>query len=218
MALYYRSSKALSVFSGAQHLVAVSTSWINDKEIKMMRKCLFTLLLFISTSSAYAADHKMPIKGDDILTGSEIQTGNNINKGLVVVFLSAKCPCSDSHTVELLDLQKDFKDFEFIGIHSNADEELEFSKNYFEQKKLPFAVIQDRNTVIADQFKAFKTPHVFVLNSDGKVLYQGGVTNSAHFSRANKKFLREALEDIRAEKTIRTPEGRTLGCVIARSK
>jgi peroxiredoxin len=116
------------------------------------------------------------------------------------------------------DLAKDFPDFEFVGIHSNVDEDLETSKTYFEQKKLVFPVIQDRNAQIADQFKAFKTPHAFVLSSEGKILYQGGVTNSAQFSRANKKFLREALEDIRSKKDIRTPEGRTLGCVIARSK
>jgi hypothetical protein len=183
-----------------------------------MRICLFVVLLFTSVSFVHAADQKIPIIGDNILTGCELQAGSRKTQGLVVVFLSSKCPCSDSHIVEMQDLAKDFPDFEFVGIHSNVDEDLETSKTYFEQKKLVFPVIQDRNAQIADQFKAFKTPHAFVLSSEGKILYQGGVTNSAQFSRANKKFLREALEDIRSKKDIRTPEGRTLGCVIARSK
>lgn len=183
----------------------------------MKRIYTLLMLIFISISNLFAATPKVPFKGINLLNGSEIKVGAK-NSPLVVIFLSSKCPCSDSHIAELQELSHQFSDFEFVGIHSNMDEDLESSKKYFQQKKLNFAIIQDKNTQLADQFKAFKTPHAFVLNPKGQILYQGGVTNSAQFSRANKKFLREALEDIRANKAVRTPEGRTLGCVIARSK
>jgi peroxiredoxin len=184
----------------------------------MKRIFVVLTLIFLSVSEASAAAQKVVFKGENILTGREIEVGAKKSQAVVVIFLSSKCPCSDSHIAELQDLSRDFSDFEFVGIHSNVDEDLEFSKNYFEQKKLPFVVLQDRSAQLADRFKAFKTPHAFVLGSEGQILYQGGVTNSAQFSRANRKFLREALEDIRAHKAVRTPEGRTLGCVIARSK
>ena len=178
------------------------------------------LLLFIPflSLSVNAATYQLPVKGADILSGAEVQTGQKGTQGLVVVFVSAKCPCSDSHVVELQQLVHDFPEFEFVGIHSNADEELDLSMTYFDGKKLPFPVIQDQNSELANQFKAYKTPHAFVLDREGHILYQGGVTDSAQFSRSNKKYLREALEDLQAKRPIRTAEGRTLGCVIARSR
>lgn len=172
----------------------------------------------MSIGVANAATQNLPLKGESILDNTEIQAGQKKSKGLVVVFVSSKCPCSDSHIEELKELAKAFPDFEFVGIHSNMDEDFEVSKSYFEAKKLPFPVIQDHKAKIADDFKAFKTPHAFILKLSGEIVYQGGVTNSAQFSRSNKKFLREALQDIAADRTVEIPEGRTLGCVIARSK
>jgi peroxiredoxin len=139
-------------------------------------------------------------------------------KAIVVVFLSAKCPCSNSHIEELIKLNDDFPDFSFVGIHSNMDEPDSQSQEYFKKLKLPFPVMQDLEAKYADQFAAFKTPHSFILNSKGEILYQGGVSNSHDIKKSDKLFLREALEDITKGQKIRNPEGRTLGCFIVRKK
>jgi len=55
-----------------------------------------------------------------------------------------------------------------------------------------------------------------VIERDGKVLYHGGVTNSQNGAAADQQLLRAALEDVSEGRPVRTPEARTLGCVIAR--
>jgi len=135
----------------------------------------------------------------------------------VVVFMSAKCPCSNSHIPELKNLVSRYKNFEFIGVHSNVNEPPDLTKKYFVEADLPFAVIQDNEAQIADQLKAYKTPHAFVLNPEGKILYQGGVTNSVNAQYAEKHFLKDALEDISQDKPVRLANGRTLGCIIMRT-
>lgn len=158
----------------------------------------------------------------NLITGVELSTGKNVTvssenkKGLVVVFLSAKCPCSNSHVIEITNLAKEFTDFNFVAVHSNKDEPIDLTKEYFVNTKLPFAVIQDQDTKIADDFKAFKTPHAYIILADNKVAYQGGVSDSNNFAESKKKYLREALTDINDNKPVRTPEGRTLGCSISR--
>ncbi len=156
-------------------------------------------------------------------SAAEISTGlpvlveaKNQKKGLVVVFLSARCPCSNSHVTELSKLSKEYPDYLFIGLHSNQDESLEESKSYFNGAHLPFKVLQDEKAELADRFGAFKTPHSYVISPSGDLLYKGGISSSNNFENSKNKFLREALEDISAGKKIRTPEGRTLGCAIAR--
>lgn len=138
--------------------------------------------------------------------------------GTIIVFVSAKCPCSASHEVLLKELASEFKEFNFVGIHSNSDEDTETTKAHFSEAALPFPVLQDRKNSLGNQLGALKTPHAFVLGKDGRILYQGGVTDSHVGSTAKKHFLKEVLEDLRASKPLRHKEGRALGCYIQREE
>ena len=139
-------------------------------------------------------------------------------QGLVVVFLSAKCPCSNSHISELNGIAKAHPEFAFVAVHSNSDETPEMAQKYFRDTGLPFPVIQDAKSQLADELKAFKTPHVFVFDPSGKIQYQGGVTSSAHALTAEHHYLSEVLEDLAAGKAPRLAQSRTLGCVISRER
>lgn len=175
------------------------------------------LALHLALSSSVAAALPYQISGQSVTEDLHVQVGGATKKGLVVVFLSAICPCSNSHLVELKSLKKDYPDFDFIGVHSNTDENKELTSSYFKTANLPFPVVQDSGAKLADEFKALKTPHVFVILSDGKTAYQGGVSSSRHFDdKTDRKYLREALDDLSAGRKVKTPEGRTLGCVISR--
>lgn len=157
--------------------------------------------------------------GHDLVTDKKVEfTKRSEAKGLVIAFMSSLCPCSNSHVGLLKDYKEKFKDFDFLVLHSNQNEELEASKVYFKTSLPDFLVLQDENAKWADEFKAFKTPHAFVLNAQGEVVYQGGVTSSAQASRADRKYLLEVLEDLQAGKKPRVSEGRTLGCMIQREK
>lgn len=183
----------------------------------MMKKVFycawFGMFLF---SRVLAAAPILEVKGQSLVYGKPIQRTVSDKKGLVVVFLSARCPCSNSHVSELISLATEYKDFEFLAIHSNSNEDEQTSKVYFESKKLPFPVIQDSKSHLADLFKALKTPHAFLINSKGEIVYQGGVSNSADFSKADRNFLHDALEDLKANREVKVLNGRTLGCIIQR--
>lgn len=177
---------------------------------------LSLIALNFQNSPAYAEKH-FELHGINLRTQKEI-TQKAGDQGIVVAFLSARCPCSDSHVEELRALSEDFTQFTFVGVHSNADETTEEAQKYFNKQDLPFPILQDQNNKWANQFKAFKTPHVFVFSPQGEVLYQGGVSNSRVFTNADKKFLRQALSDVQAHRKVAFTEGRTLGCSIARVK
>lgn len=134
---------------------------------------------------------------------------------LVVIFMSANCPCSHSHNQEVQQLANEFKDFDFLILHSNPDESAEHAKYYFEHEGFNIPVIQDENLKWANAFHAKKTPHAFVITKN-QVLYQGGVSSSNKFQNAEKKLLRVALNEIKNGKKVSEPMGRTLGCAISR--
>lgn len=156
------------------------------------------------------------LSGFSAVSQQRQQVGIGDKEALVVVFLSAVCPCSDSHIPELRNLQKEYPQFQFVGVHSNEEENVQDTQTYFKDAKLPFTVLRDKKFKIADTFGALKTPHAFVISRQGEVLYRGGVSSSHEFADAEHKYLRAALQDIARKQTVRIPEGRVLGCVISR--
>ncbi|MFN8845444.1 MAG: thioredoxin-like domain-containing protein [Bdellovibrionales bacterium] len=181
-----------------------------------MKKGLVFILAILLSNESLGLINLSNLKGTDLLTNRKIIITPEENIALVVLFLSAKCPCSNSHINEIKNLSQEYSDFTFIAVHSNVDESPEVSKNYFQNIGLGFDVIDDNLQVIANQYKAYKTPHAFVVRNNGELAYQGGVSNSNDFGKSDKKFLREALSDIKNNRKVRTPEGRTLGCAINR--
>jgi peroxiredoxin len=185
----------------------------------MPRWSKFILLFMFFLSPKLNAALALKWQAIDLLSHKKTLIDLNSNpekKADVFIFMSAKCPCSNSHVTTVKDLAAKYPDFRFFAVHSNLDEDSKTTQEYFKKISLPFTVLQDQETQIADQFKAFKTPHAFILNKKGEILYQGGVTNSSHADRADRFFLKEALEDINNNRAVKNSEGRTLGCVIMR--
>lgn len=180
-----------------------------------MRSVLSLLLCFALTSVCPAA-MSAALSGKNVLTGTTVEAIPG-KKGMVIVFLSAVCPCSNSHLAVLKKLAKDFEEFSFLGVHSNADESVELAKSYFKEAALPFAVIQDDGNLVK-KFRALRTPHAFLLDPDGKILYKGGVTDSSDGPSAERNFLGEALADVKAGREVKVAEARPLGCMITREK
>lgn len=136
-------------------------------------------------------------------------------KGTVAVFLSSLCPCAKSHEPVLTELANRFKDYKFIGIVSGQDVENEVTEHYA-KAQLPFPVILDPKSQLANRYGALKTPHVFIIHREGKCLYRGGIDNSKEAPRATEPYLKMALEDLNANRELRFKETRALGCVIRR--
>ncbi len=179
----------------------------------------------IQMSHAANKNIEMPEDFSKAISGREFLTGEKKNisfdqqkNGTVLLFLSARCPCSDGHIPAVRELAHTFgkKGFAFIGINSNANESFDEAKDYFNKKELPFPVIKDELSRIANHFEAFKTPHVYVVNSSGKIVFQGGVDDSRVYEKAKKHYLKEALTAIQLGEEPPEKSVRVMGCEIQR--
>lgn len=162
----------------------------------------------------------LPSEAKDLLTSKNISISNSeaAKLGNVYLFMSSKCPCSDSHMALVKELIQKHAHFNYYIIHSNVDENEEQARNYFSSTEVKAPIIQDDNAKIADLFKAYKTPHAFILNNKNEIIYKGGMSNSNNALKADKFYLTEALEDLEGHRPIKTSETKTLGCFISREK
>ncbi|WP_052590566.1 redoxin family protein [Halobacteriovorax marinus] len=174
-----------------------------------MKTLLISLLISITTHA-----HNGALTKAKLLNGESFQSLAAKEKKLVVFFLSASCPCTKKNIPYLQKLSKEYSHFQFIGVHSNANENLDLAKKEFSNFDFPIAY--DEKGEIADQFKATKTPHVFVVSASDEILYHGGVTNSIDPKRAKNFYLDNALKDITNHKEVRQKFAKALGCYIVR--
>ncbi len=178
-------------------------------------KNLFLILIAIYFSVfSYAIPQK--IQGVDVRTMETISVETKSKKYFVLNFLNSKCPCSQGHFDHINSLQKEFKEFQFIGFNSNKNATLEKVNEHFNQYQINYPIIFDKSLNYANTFKALKTPHVFILNKAGEILYQGGVTETRNFKKAKNFYLKEALTQIQNNKLVTNKSTRTIGCYIQR--
>lgn len=180
---------------------------------------ILPLLVAAFAATSVFADLPATISGSDLVTGQAVKLEvGAAPRATVIAFVSAVCPCSGSHETVLENLRRKYEGqgFRFIGIHSNQDEPAAASADHFRASPMKFPILADSGAKIADAFGALKTPHTFVVNPKGEILYQGGVDDSHLAAESKKHFLADALAAIAAGRRPEVAQARTLGCVISR--
>jgi thiol-disulfide isomerase/thioredoxin len=172
--------------------------------------------LFLIVSFYFSSAHSSVIKGLDLRHNKNIEVKLSEKKSTVFYFLSAWCPCSQGTFDHLNKLQKEFPTFNFVGFHSSIAIPTKDALDYFKNYKIDFPIIQDKEVIYADKYKALKTPHVFVYSPKGEVLFQGGATNSRMIEKADKFYLKEALSAIAKGEKPPVEHAKVLGCYIQR--
>lgn len=182
--------------------------------MKVLIALLFSLIF---NSSAFAGINVEKFTGVSLTTGNEETVEiSKLDKALVLIFISKDCPCSKGNFSYINELSINYPEFKFIVVHSKKGTSVSEVRSYLSDKKVNFEVINDSNLSIASRLNALKTPHAFILNLKGDVIYNGGVTNSTFPENAKEFFLKNALEDLKNNRPIAKNETKTLGCFIAR--
>jgi peroxiredoxin len=82
----------------------------------------------------------------------------------------------------------------------------------------PTAVLLDESGAMGRAYGATNTPHMFIINPQGRVVYQGAIDDRPRADPSSLQgatnYVRAALDDLRAGRAIRTPQTRAYGCTV----
>ena len=140
----------------------------------------------------------------------------------VIVFLDPDCPISQYVVKPLNKLQSEFQDYvEVIGVipgtYYSKAELYSFVVNF----QLDFLVLLDSKLALVNRLDATITPETFLIDSSGKVLYQGALDDKyERLGKArplpNQEYLESALSQFSTGKAISSPMTTAIGCIIER--
>jgi peroxiredoxin/mono/diheme cytochrome c family protein len=144
------------------------------------------------------------------------------SKIIVVVFIGTECPINNAYMPRLAELHKSYaaKGVQFLAINSNRQDTVERIAKHAKEFALPFPVLKDEGSKVADQFGAQRTPEAFLLDTERKIRYQGRIDdqfgNLYKRARSTSQDLVTALDEVLAGKTVSRPTTLVAGCLIGR--
>jgi peroxiredoxin len=130
-------------------------------------------------------------------------------KAIAVVFTCNKCPVAVFYEDRLNQYQKDYADkgVQVVAINVNNAEadKLPAMKVRAEEKGFAFPYLYDESQKSAREYNAEVTPHVFLLDSERKLVFKGPIDDSPEDeTKVTKTFLRDATDAVLAGKPVET--------------
>jgi peroxiredoxin len=140
-------------------------------------------------------------------------------QAIVLIFSSNRCPTAKAYGERMNALQRDFgpRGVQLLAINSN-DPGLYPSESYpgmverAEADSYVFPYLVDEGQRLAKSYGAACTFHVFVLDRERRLRYEGRFDDSRIAENVTSHDLRSALEDLLAGQQVRTPMTQPFGC------
>lgn len=202
----------------------------------MARRSLFTsalcgLLLVGATVTAEPARKTHQIEDFSLkdFRGKQHRLADFKDAELVVVFFTGtQCPIAKLYGSRMEKLSRDYasKGVAFVGICSNVQDSIKELEAYARDHEITFPLLKDLSNRIADQFRAERTPEVFLLDRHRQVRYRGRIDGQFTFGSGvglsqpapKRNDLTEAINELLAGKQVSVPKTEVRGCLIGRAK
>ena len=188
---------------------------------------LFTALVL--TTAAFAVEVGQPapdFTGTDI-NGKTIKLSDYKGEIVVIESYNSDCPfCHNQYkTGATQDLQKELTAKGVVWLMVDSVSPKNFSHRTPEQARAEWtaqkiqatAWIDDSSGVIGHLYGMKTTPHTFVIDARGTLVYDGAMDNQpdpVHDPRTARNYVKEAVEDLLAGKPIEVSQTKPYGCAV----
>jgi peroxiredoxin len=194
-----------------------------------MRNLVMAAVLAVSSMAAAA---ELGAAAPDFnlkdLDGKPVKLADFKGKTVVLEWFNPECPyVKAAHTKgPLVDTAKkqSAKGVVWLSINSGAPGKqgtgVEKNKEAVKTFALGNPVLLDEAGTVGKAYGATTTPHVFIINKEGKLVYRGAADNSPDGEGKSPtdgklvNFVDAALDDLSAGRAVKTPESKAYGCSV----
>ena len=195
----------------------------------MKKQLLLGMLLVLAATPCFAGELAAGAKAPDFalvnaVDGKEVQFKAADNELKVVVFTGNQCPDAKAFEPRIVEIAERFsaKGVKFYAVNPHddtrsAEESLENMKARAVEKEYPFPYLKDGDGKTAKAYGARVTPHVYLVDGTGTVIYRGYVDDSARKDERKTTGLVDAINATMNGREVVNKETRAFGCTIEKS-
>ena len=188
---------------------------------------LFTALTLTLAVQAVETGKPAPdFTGTDV-NGKAVKLSDYASKIVVIESYNSDCPFCNNHykTGAMQALQTDLAAKGVAWLIVNSVNPKNFSHRTPEQAKLEIADkkivanawIDDSSGVIGHLYGMETTPHMFVIDKGGTLVYDGAIDNQpdpSHDPTKARNYVREAVDEVIAGKPVTVSQTKPYGCSV----
>ncbi len=146
-------------------------------------------------------------------------------KGRIVVleWVNPECPFSRYHYETLhtmADLATKHRDKKvvWLAVNSTSHTTVEANRDFAKKHKLPYPILDDRSGQVGRKYGARTTPHMFIIDTDGVIAYEGAIDNAPlgkqEAGAGPVNHVDKALTELLAGQKVSMPNTPPYGCTV----
>lgn len=186
-----------------------------------------TSLLSAQQKEELAIGSTIPMASYEMVgTDGKVYTLERVKKdnGLLVVFSCNTCPYvlawQDRYNPLAAFCEKNGVGMLAVNpneAYRDGDDSPEAMKAHAEKNDYQFPYVIDTNHQLADVMGATRTPHIYLFNAEGVLVYRGAIDdNYRDAEKVEQKYLEEAIQAMVSGQEIAKKTSKSLGCSIKR--
>lgn len=149
------------------------------------------------------------------IDGKRFSLAEQLGKIVLINFWSAECPWSERADNSLLSLRPSWgEEVVWASVASNANEPLRMVEEVAKDRGVSL-VLHDSNQNIANKFGAVNTPHIFIIDAKGILVYQGALNDVTFRQRTETiNYVSEVIQALRNGESSPLQHMPSYGCTV----
>jgi peroxiredoxin len=155
--------------------------------------------------------------------GSKVSLSDYAGKVVVLEWLNYDCPFVQRHyeAETFVKLANKFEEHGVVWLTintthyaTNAD-----NKKFKEANNLPYRILSDPTGEVGKMYDAKTTPHMYIIDKEGKLAYVGGIDDDPKGESAEpNNYVNKALKEILSGNPVSMSETKPYGCSVKYAK
>ena len=193
-----------------------------QEEVGFVQKSLKRLKTIVDASESTIVKNQAGVKASTFrLMGSDgklVKLEDYRDAVVVLEWLNPNCPYTVRYHERrrMQNLAQKYKDSDvvWLGINSTPGDTQEKNHAFAQKYGLPYPILEDTAGAISDRYHARTTPHIFIIDKQGVIAYNGSFDDDIPGRRQKKAVtchVDKALSDLVAGKSVQVPYTQPFG-------
>jgi len=172
-----------------------------------------------SAEEEMAEPRKAPAFTLEDVNGEKVSMSDFADKIIVLEWANPGCPIwrrvHKAGTFKALAEKYKDKGVVWLAINSTHTSDREKNRKFAEAEKLPYPYLDDHAGTVGKAYGAKTTPHMFVLDKNGRLAYQGAIDDDPSGKKEKTlNYVDQALTELLAGKAVSVPKTAPYGCSV----
>ena len=153
-------------------------------------------------------------------SGNKVSLSDFAGKVVVLEWINPDCPFVVRHakanTMKSLAEKYAGKNVVWVGVNSTHYANKETNAKWISANGLPYVVLDDHDGTVGRAYGAKTTPHMYIIDPSGVLVYQGGIDDDPQGSKgaSTVNYVDKALEEVTSGKAVSMPQTKPYGCSV----